>query len=239
MTGVPDVIRRRCEDRSLALALLVRSGSRSYGLEGPESDEDYAGIFVPTLRSFVSLDGPGAETETGDDPDFALHEIGKFCRLALKGNPALLETLWNDDVVVVDTWGRELRDRRKAFLHKDGLGVYVAYAEAQMKKMVRGGKGLHTSGGTWNGKFGMHLIRLLHAGIRLGSTGEVMVRVPPELLPPLLEIRSGAVPMERVLALAVPLLEQLRRLAAGNALPERPDAEAVDDLVARARLSRT
>ena len=122
--------------------------------------------------------GPGPDSETGNDPDFTLHELGKFCGLALKGNPAVLEVLWNDDVIAIDAWGRELRERRTSFLHRDGLGVYVAYAESQLKKMARGG-GLHAKGGSYNGKFGAHLIRLLHAGITLAATGEVQVRVPP------------------------------------------------------------
>ncbi|HEX7897070.1 MAG TPA: nucleotidyltransferase domain-containing protein [Planctomycetota bacterium] len=234
---VPPAIDAARAARGLSLCLLVRGGSKSYGIDGPGSDDDYAGVFLPTLRAFVSLDGPGPDSETGNAPDFTLHELGKFCRLALKGNPAVLEVLWNEDVIEVDAWGRELRERRKSFLHRDGLGVYVSYAESQLKKMARGG-GLHAKGGTYNGKFGAHLIRLLHSGITLAATGEVQVRVPPPLAVELLAIKNGQVSMERVIQDALPLLERLTRLAATNTLPAAPDTRAIDDLVARARMSR-
>jgi uncharacterized protein len=226
--------------RGLTLCLLVRGGSKSYGIDGPASDDDYAGIFLSPLRAFVSLDGPGSDSETGHGPDFTLHELGKFCRLALKGNPAVLEVLWNEDVLEIDAWGRALRERRTSFLHHDGLGVYVAYAESQLKKMARGGglhAGLHAKGGTYNGKFGAHLIRLLHAGITLAASGEVMVRVPPALAVELLAIKNGEVSMERVIQTALPLLERLTRLADTNTLPARADLAGIDDLVARARMS--
>ena len=234
---MPPAIEAARAARGLSLSLLVRGGSKSYGIDGPGSDDDYAGVFLSPLRAFVSLDGPGSDSETGNDPDFTLHELGKFCRLALKGNPAVLEVLWNEDVVEIDAWGRELREKRTSFLHHDGLGVYVAYAESQLKKMARGG-GLHAKGGTYNGKFGAHLIRLLHAGITLAATGEVLVRVPPELAVELLAIKNGEVSMERVIQTALPLLERLTRLSGTNTLPARPDTPAIDDLVARARMSR-
>ena len=110
-------------------------------------------------------------------------------------------------------------------------------AEAQLRKMVKG-KGLHAKGGEYNGKFGAHLVRLLHAGIGLATSREVMVRVPPELTATLLEIRSGKRTMEDVLETARPMLETLKRLATTNGLPDRPDADAVDALVREARLSR-
>ena len=236
---VPPAVEQAAAARGLSIALLVRGGSKSYGIDGPLSDDDYAGVFLSPLRAFVSLDGPGPDSETGNDPDFCLHEFGKFCRLALKGNPAVLEVLWNDDVLLSDAWGRELRERRTSFLHRDGLGVYVSYAEAQLKKMARGGgSGLHAKGGSYNGKFGAHLLRLLHAGITLAATGEVMVRVPPALAVELLAVKNGEVSMERVIQSALPLLQQLTRLSGTNTLPAAAEVGAIDDLVARARLSR-
>lgn len=227
---LPPAIQAALDARGLRLCLLVRGGSKSYGIDGPASDDDYAGVFLAPLRAFVSLDGPGPDSEAGRDPDFILHELGKFCRLALKGNPAVLELLWNDDVLSEDAWGRELRERRRAFLHRDGLRVYVDYAESQLKRMARGDGG-------YDGKFGAHLVRLLHAGISLAASGEVLVRVPAGLRGLLLEIKEERMSMDRVLDVARPLLERLRRLAGTNALPPRPDRTAIDDLVARARMS--
>ena len=235
--NVPKSIGELAASRHLAVCLLVRSGSKAYGIDVEGSDDDYVGVFIPRLRDFVSMAGLERDTYAENGPDFTIHEIGKFCRLALKGNPAILETLWNPDVVVCDDWGRKLIGLRSQMLHRGSLDVYIEYAEAQLKKMVKG-KGLHSKGGEYNGKFGAHLVRLLHAGIGLAASKEVMVRVPPAFAETLLEIRSGKRTMEGVLEIARPKLETLKRLATTNALPDRPDTDAVDELVREARLSR-
>lgn len=233
---VPRQIRDITDRRRLALCLLVQSGSKAYGIEVEGSDDDFVGVFVPSLRDFLSLRGFGPETHAGNDPDFTLHEVGKFCRLALKGNPAILETLWNPNVVHCAKAGEDLLRLKRSFLHRGSLDVYVDYAEAQLKKMVKG-RGLHAKGGTYNGKYGAHLIRLLHSGLDLAETGEVTVRVSPTLAESLLEIRTGKRTMEQVLAMARPLLEKLKGLTRENSLPARADEDRIDAFVVETRRS--
>ena len=235
--AVPSPIQDIVDRRRLSLALLVQSGSKAYGIDVEGSDDDYVGVFVPSLRDFLSVRGFGPETHAGNDPDFTIHEIGKFCRLALKGNPAILETLWNPNIVHSTGVGQTLVRLRESFLHRGSLNVYVDYAEAQLKKMVKG-KGLHAKGGAYNGKYGAHLIRLLHSGLDLAETGEVTVRVPRKLAEILLEIRAGKRTMEQVQALARPLLERLRGLTRDNRLAARPDEEKIDAFVIEARRSQ-
>ena len=108
MTAIPQAIEDRVRAQQLSLCLLVRSGSKSYGIDVESSDDDYVGVFVPRLKDLLSISGVERDTYAENDPDFTIHEIGKFCRLALKGNPAILETLWNPDIIVCDAWGRSL-----------------------------------------------------------------------------------------------------------------------------------
>src|SRR5262245_17746535 len=110
--AIPDAIARLAREHDLEIALLVRAGSKAYGLELATSDDDYLGTFIPRLRELVSIRGIAAETHAGNAPDFTLHEIGKFCALALKGNPAILETLWNPCVLAETPWGKRLRALR-------------------------------------------------------------------------------------------------------------------------------
>jgi len=229
---VQDVLSRS----DLRLCLLVQSGSKAYGISVEGSDDDYVGVFAPSLEKFLSLRGFGPETHAANDPDFTLHEIGKFCRLALKGNPAILETLWNPNVLSQSPIGEALIRLRRSFLHRGSLEVYVDYAESQLKKMVKG-KGLHAKGGAYNGKYGAHLIRLLHSGLDLAETGEVTVRVAPQLATTLLDIRSGKKTMEDVLRMARPLLEKLKGLTCENSLPARADEDRINALVLEARQS--
>ncbi|HVR85383.1 MAG TPA: nucleotidyltransferase domain-containing protein [Planctomycetota bacterium] len=234
---IPPQIQEALARHDLGLCLLVQSGSKAYGISVEGSDDDYVGVFVPSLEKFLSLRGFGPETHAANDPDFTLHEIGKFCRLALKGNPAILETLWNPDLVSLSPIGEKLVGLRRSFLHRGSLDVYVEYARSQLKKMVRG-KGLHAKGGAYNGKYGAHLIRLLHSGLDLAQTGEVTVRVAPKLASTLLDIRKGKHTMEDVLSMAQPLLKKLAGLTGENSLPARADLDRVQALVLEARRSR-
>jgi predicted nucleotidyltransferase len=234
---VPREIRDALTPNHLGLALLVQSGSKAYGISVEGSDDDYVGVFVSRLTDFLSLRGYGSETLAENDPDFTLHELGKFCRLALKGNPAILETLWNPNVLEKSAVGEELLRLRKSFLHRGSLDVYVDYAESQLKKMVKG-KGLHAKGGAYNGKYGAHLIRLIHSGLDLAETAEVTVRVAPPLAETLLEIRSGKRTMEHVLAMARPLLDRLKGLTRENALPAKADEGRINAFVIDARRSQ-
>lgn len=233
----PARIQDALDRHELGLCLLVQSGSKAYGISVEGSDDDYVGVFVPSMRKFLSLRGYGPETHAENDPDFTLHEVGKFCRLALKGNPAILETLWNPNVVASSPLGEKLLGLRRSFLHRGSLDVYVDYAESQLKKMVKG-KGLHAKGGAYNGKYGAHLIRLIHSGLDLADTGEVTVRVAPKLATTLLDIRSGKHAMEDVLRMARPLLDRLKSLTTENALPARADEDRINGFVLEARRSR-
>lgn len=234
MDSVPPPIRDVLAARRLGLCLLVRAGSKAYGIEVEGSDDDFAGVFVPALDDFLSLRGYGPDTHAGKAPDFTIHEVGKFCRLALKGNPAVLETLWNPDRLHATPLGGRLVEMRKSFLHRGSLDVYVDYARAQLRKMVRGA-GLHAKGGTYNNKFGAHLVRLIHAGLDLAETGEVTVRVPPERASLLMEIRTGRRAKDEVERLARPLLDRLQGAARSNGLPSAPDEDRINLFVVEAR----
>lgn len=237
MMHVPVNVQDSLGSRNLSLCLLVQSGSKAYGIDIEGSDDDFVGVFVPPLADFLSIYGFGPESHVGSDPDFTLHELGKFCRLALKGNPAILETLWNPNLVSQTPTGEALVSLRRKFLHRGSLNVYVDYAEAQLRKMVRG-KGLHAKGGAYNGKYGAHLIRLLHSGLDLADTGEVTVRVSAELAAVLIEVRTGRRSMEDVLGMARPLLERLKGLARENRLPAHPDEPRINEFVVKARRSQ-
>jgi hypothetical protein len=102
--------------------------------------------------------------------------------------------------------------------------------------MVKG-KGLHAKGGTYNGKYGAHLIRLIHSGLDLAESGEVTVQVAPKLAALLLEIRAGKRTMDDVLRLARPLLDKLKGLARDNSLPTRADEERINTFLIEARRS--
>ncbi|MEM9700937.1 MAG: nucleotidyltransferase domain-containing protein, partial [Planctomycetota bacterium] len=70
--------------------LRVVIGSRAYGLDDEHSDEDRRGVFLPLASQHWSLDGV-PEVLRDDAIEWMAWELQKFLRLALKGNPTVLE----------------------------------------------------------------------------------------------------------------------------------------------------
>jgi uncharacterized protein len=92
-------------------------GSTAYGLAHPGSDVDRLGLFAVDT---VELHGLRRHTESvvTKDPDLTLHEAAKWCRLALGGNPTVMELVWlPDELYEVRTpLGDELIGIRSSFL---------------------------------------------------------------------------------------------------------------------------
>ena len=82
----------------------------------------------------------------------------------------------------------------------------------------------------------MHLVRLLLSGIALLRDGVVVVRVE-EHRDRLLAIRDGGVPWEDVDAWRLALHRDLDAAYASTRLPERPDYEAANRFLLKARRS--
>src|SRR5690242_11027974 len=67
-------------------------GSTAYGLQGPDSDVDQRGFYLPPADLHWSLAGVPEQLETEEEEVY--WEIEKFIRLALKANPNVLEVLY-------------------------------------------------------------------------------------------------------------------------------------------------
>lgn len=81
------------EARSPRCRLLeVISGSRAYGLAGPDSDTDIKGVFVQPFASFCGLEREAQLNNASNDIVF--YELGRFAELLGKSNPNLLEALY-------------------------------------------------------------------------------------------------------------------------------------------------
>ena len=60
------------------------SGSRGYGFPGPDSDEDVRHVYINPFDWYLSLHQKQRDTIT--DGETVGWELGKYLRLALKGN---------------------------------------------------------------------------------------------------------------------------------------------------------
>jgi predicted nucleotidyltransferase len=214
-------------ERHTILAVVV--GSRAYGLSGPGSDHDRRGVYAAPTRLFWHLTKPPTHLD-GPRPEQFSWEVERFCDLARQGNPTVLEVLWSPLVEKITDLGQALTSVRPAFLSRRVADTYGAYARDQLTKVAN----RRARTGETNHKQAMHMIRLLHAGIHVLRTGEVLVDVSP-LRSRLLAVRSGAVPFAEVTSWAAALQEELAEAAATTALPASPDLDAIDQLLLRVR----
>jgi len=111
-------------------------GSRAYGLAREGSDTDIKGIIVGPMDWYFAPE-PGPEQINVRGDDHVRFELRKFFRLAIAGNPTLLELLWTDPQhhLSVTPAGQRLLDARSAFLSKRVARSFAGYAMSQLKRI--------------------------------------------------------------------------------------------------------
>ena len=214
-------------------------GSHAYGFSTPESDSDRYGIFVKPTEKMFTIRGIGKETYDfkDGDGDVTLHEVGKFFKLASKGNPTILNMLFKTPPDFIHhELGQELYDNRKRFLYKGSLAPFLGYADSQYKKFLKN-RSVHSSTGRPTGKWSAHFFRLIWQGIHLAKTGDVVLMFDEDRVKLLNDLRHDRRP-ELMYELAPDAMNILRQYVNGEketALPDKLDEDYVNDLLIRIR----
>src|SRR5581483_11231153 len=120
--------------------LLVRHGSHAYGLNTPESDEDFKGVCIKPKEAYFGFTQRFEQYERmgnkeggnlaalkslkGKDADVVIYSLEKFASLAADCNPNK-----------IDSFGEELRARRDDFLSKKAKFTFSGYAHAQLHRI--------------------------------------------------------------------------------------------------------
>lgn len=204
-------------------------GSRAYGLDGPGSDTDRRGIYLPPADLHWSLYGVPEQLENAENQE-CYWELQKFLNLALKANPNVLECLWTPLVEHTTPLADELLGMREVFLSKLVYQTYNGYVLGQFKKLEQDLR----ARGQVRWKHVMHLVRLLLSGIALLRDGVVVVHVDA-YRERLLAVRDGEMPWQDVDAWRLQLHRELDAAYASTKLRERPDYEAANRFLLRAR----
>ncbi|MCQ9178935.1 nucleotidyltransferase domain-containing protein [Streptomyces sp. IBSBF 2953] len=210
-------------------------GSTAYGLDRPGSDVDRLGIFAAPTEQLHGLQRP-VESHVTTSPDRTLHEAAKWCRLALSGNPTVMELVWLPAELyeVRCSLGDDLIRIRSAFLSAQRVrDAYLGYATQQFRRLESRGDGSFSADTRKRtAKHARHLKRLCHQGLELYTTGRLTVRVEdPETYHAFGErVAADA-------AAARPLLADYETAFDTNrsALPDRPDEAAVELWLRRVR----
>src|SRR3954469_15140010 len=152
-------------------------GSTAFGLNNQDSDRDYGGIYAAPTQMFHGL-GTVQESFQFKNPDTWYHEAGKYCRLALKCNPTILDLLWLEHYNLRTELGTELLNLRFNVLSESYVrNAYFGYATSQLGKLMDRKAEIARPA-----KHARHMFRLLHQGFELYSTGAYSVRLQdPEM----------------------------------------------------------
>ncbi|MFC4504316.1 MULTISPECIES: DNA polymerase beta superfamily protein [Streptomyces] len=206
-------------------------GSTAYGLAREGSDVDRLGMFAAPTEALHGLHPP-KESYVSTAPDRTLHEAAKWCRLALGGNPTVMELVWlPEELYEVRTpLGDELIGIRSTLPSARRVrDAYLGYATQQFRKLRNRSE---TDSGRRTAKHARHLKRLCTQGYELYATGQLTIRVEdPESYH-----RFG----EEVAAdpeAALPLLRAFEEKFEDtrSALPDQPDERAAEAWLRRVR----
>ncbi|MFD8815309.1 DNA polymerase beta superfamily protein [Streptomyces sp. NPDC059627] len=204
-------------------------GSRAFGLATEDSDTDRRGVFLAPTPLFWGFEKPPTHVEGPGEERFSW-ELERFCELALRANPNILECLHSPLVEHLDDTGRELLALRGAFLSRRAYDSFTRYALAQRRKLDAAVR----SQGVPRWKHAMHLLRLLTSARDLLRTGELTIDVGDRRAE-FLAVKRGEVSWPEIESRMARLGAETERALHGTPLPAEPDHARVADFLFRTR----
>lgn len=205
------------------------TGSRAFGLATEASDTDRRGVYLAPTPLFWRFEKPPTHVEGPRDEEFSW-ELERFCELALRANPNILECLHSPLVERVTPVGEELLSLREAFLSRRAHTSFSRYAASQRGKLLADVR-VH---GAPRWKHAMHLLRLLLSCRDLLRTGRLTIDATP-YRDRLLAVRRGESTWQEADAWMARLQEETEASLVSTSLPEEPDHARVGDFLLRTR----
>lgn len=212
------------------LILLAETGSKVLGLQSKNSDRDYIGVCIESLEqltgfsTFEHATYRTAQDRTGDinapsqpgDIDCTVYGLRKFLKMALGGNPNLLNLLFTPEAfcTIRTSLGAELQQLSEKIVSKDAYNAFQGYITQQNKKfsnanievlsgerVARPADFLAVPEPTTlkDVKFAIHLLRLGMQGRELLKTGKLTLPMNTVALDLLLSVRNGQMSAKQVL----------------------------------------
>ena len=230
--------------------LLTLAGSASLGLQSTGSDRDELGVVLETPADLVGFNlfetevyrtaedrtGKVGEPSAEGDIDLTLHGLRKYIKLALGGNPNLVNMLFSpkDQCIIRTPIGEELQALAPKLISKRSGRAFLGYMQAQKLRMMgkigqqRVNRNELVDRYGYDVKYATHLIRLGKQGIELMETGAVKLPVSDEDKRSLERIRFGERSLDWVVDLANELETNLEHAMAVSHLRDEPDYDYVE-----------
>lgn len=203
---------------------LVGSTAHGTGIDGQE-DRDEMGVFIEPKENvcglspcehYVHRTAPEGVRSGPDDLDLTLYSLRKFTRLAVKGNPSILQLLWLPEYITESSLGRRLVGMREGFISKQAGKSFLGYLISQRMRLT-GERSKPVSRPElvekygYDTKYAMHALRLGLQGVELLQTGNISVPVRGTDRTTLLDVRHGRLNYSEALALIVSAENDLNR----------------------------
>ena len=226
-------------------------GSTIHGLalDGTD-DRDEMGVcledieFVAGLGHFEQYIYRTAKERTGKDDapsqagdlDLVVYSLRKFVRLALDGNPTILNLLFvpPSRLVCCDARGSALQAMAPSIVSRRAAGRFLGYLQAQRQRLLgeRGQKRIHRpeleAAHGYDTKYAMHMLRLGVQGVELLRTGRIMLPIAEPERTWLMQVRRGEIDLQACLTRCGELERELLDLKETSPLPSKPDYHAVE-----------
>lgn len=224
--------------------LLVRSGSRAYGVHEETSDYDSTGVAIESLSERMSINEVPVEVVECKDTnlDCTIYTLEKFCKLASKGNPNIIETLFSP-VLEYTKEGNQLIELRNAFWNKRAGTAFLGYIKAQVERIqgLRGQKDVTRKELVerfgYDTKYAYHIIRLGIIGREYLQTGYIQLPMSDLHIRNLKSIRNGERKLSEVLADSAVLEQEIKWATEFGAAPREPNFSKINDWMRSAYMS--
>lgn len=221
--------------------LLVEVGSLAHGTNLPTSDRDLKGICIPPIEYHLGLQAfeqyqpieGNAHRNTADDTDVTIYGLKKFVKMAMNGNPNVLELLFTKDenILYSNPEGDQLRFHRELFLSNRITESFGGNALQHRKRLERGlkqRKELVEQFG-YDTKTFAHAVRLYEMAIECFQEGTLYThRSNAEELK---AIRNGLYSFEEAMLLLDKREIEFQQARKESVLPDEPDLKRIETVL--------
>jgi uncharacterized protein len=196
------------------------AGSRLYGYHRPDSDWDYRGVFLAPANQLIGLTPLIEATDTNDNGyDIVDYELRKFCKLAMAGNPNILEILFSKMPTEETPEWDTIRQNRHMFLSSQLRKPYSGFLLSEIKKLDK----------DYSPKGAANAYRLAAQGIEILANGDFNPTLNTARQRMMRDIREGRVDKYFVMAEIGRLDAILQTI--DTTLPDEPKRDIIESMV--------
>lgn len=166
------------------------------------------------------------------DPDVTFHELSKFVRLTVAGNPTVIEALFMADYTGLSEAGAMLVGHRDAFLSTDAVSkTYVGYVNGQIKRLMNRGD-FSSDLKKRREKHARHCYRLLLQGTELLSSGTLTLALTDSQRAEAFAVSK--LPDAELSEYVEEAISEIKKIP--SVLPDEPNRELINKLLLHLRL---